>query len=182
MSKFTIVICFTPNNKYLPKGKARVITPNHVNTGSVYNNKIVLYRKEEVLKVLIHELVHLVNDNHNINNIFHPQFASRFCFDRINDADYTLPSETLTEIMASMLNIIFVLGDCKLSKDVFMKSFYEMLRYEIGFGLFQTAKILNYFGFKQYSDFFKKGRCNVKFITINISCILLYNKVGYNKV
>ena len=55
-----IYIYPTPYKKKLPKNKDSILSPSNVNTGFTYNcgNEIVIYRKEEWFKVLIHETIH----------------------------------------------------------------------------------------------------------------------------
>lgn len=54
-------ILLTSAKKFYPKGK--VFSPSNVNTG-YSSDKVVVYRKEEWFKVLIHELFHFLNHEH----------------------------------------------------------------------------------------------------------------------
>lgn len=53
-------VFLTKLKKKLP-GKDQDLTPFHVNTGYTYSDIIVIYRKEELFKVLIHEMTHFLH-------------------------------------------------------------------------------------------------------------------------
>ena len=94
--------------KYLPKNKGDIIDITHVNSGSctIYdrkdmNGEIYIWRKEELLKVLLHELLHSTkvdyHFNHNIDKLVKNKFNIN---DNIN------VNESYTEILATLFHHI----------------------------------------------------------------------------
>jgi hypothetical protein len=92
--------------KRLPRRKGSSLTPDHVNSGLTYLNgeyggvRILLYRVEEMEKVLCHELIHLyeaveINDPkfQTINLMWQKEFG----------VDVNL-NEALTELLATVLH------------------------------------------------------------------------------
>jgi hypothetical protein len=177
-------IYLTDNKKKLPS-KGTSITADNVNSGYTNFTNIVLYRKEEILKVLVHELAHAVNIDGDFSVRFGKEFDSQFCFDSIQQrTKTTLPSETLTELIAGVFNIIFVIAESKgsLSRTDFLYKFYKLLEYEVTFSLFQTAKILVHFGFDNYSQFFNNKKCDKKVLqkTHVVSYYIIRSIILYN--
>ena len=58
--RFTLNYISTKCKKKLPTTKNKILGPNEINSGLsfIYENKIYIWRKEEFLKVFIHELFH----------------------------------------------------------------------------------------------------------------------------
>ena len=110
-----------PSNykKILPKTK--IITKDTINSGMTISNneningKIYIWRKEELLKVLLHELVH------------------SFKLDR----DDPIPVEAYTELRALIANIYLEL----LERNIPLSYFHKLYNYEKQFGLEQSKKI-----------------------------------------
>lgn len=74
---FSLHIYLTDYKKSLSRGS---YTPEGVNSGSTdRNNSIVIWRKEDILKILIHEIIHLlgfdnVEDNEDIINHYNEKY------------------------------------------------------------------------------------------------------------
>ena len=119
-----LVLCFCLNeidnkekktfnlNLFLLKEKKKVemskfnhnITPDHINSGFSYhdenNMKIVIYRKEEWIKVFLHECMHAFNmDFHKENIIFKTIFKETFFI----NSDF-LVYESFVEFWAKIIN------------------------------------------------------------------------------
>ena len=48
--------------KYLPCSDCeKKLTSININSGLSYENNIIIYRKEELLKVLVHEMIHILD-------------------------------------------------------------------------------------------------------------------------
>jgi hypothetical protein len=128
--KLFLIIIPTTSYKYLPLDKNIEIGPLHVNSGSTVfinntnnkNNKdnkdkvILLWREEELDKVLIHELIHYYKLDNGINK-----------------RDY---QEAYTELMAVIL--------LKLIDSKTYNNFNESLKTEIEFSTYQLAKLIKY--------------------------------------
>jgi hypothetical protein len=107
----SIIIYDINENKQLPKKKNSIIGPGNCNSGYCNvikelnkNGSIVLYRNEELLKVLIHESIHAnFIDFEIIVNQEHQNMDKKIC------TDYNiLLNETFTETFACLLNCIFI--------------------------------------------------------------------------
>jgi hypothetical protein len=140
-------------NKYETIGK------HHVNSGLTsykitqdvtccLDNHILIWRKEEMLKVYIHELIHYFKIDSKVN--FSIDFNSIFCLaSEVN----ILPNEAYTDFIAIILNSIVYSFSNKLDLK-------NNLINDIKFSLFQTAKILHYFKFEKWDDF-QNSNCNL---------------------
>lgn len=75
---FSLHIYLTDYKKSLSRGS---YTPENVNSGSTdRNDTIIIWRKEDILKVLIHEIIHLlgfdnVEDNEDIINYYNEKYG-----------------------------------------------------------------------------------------------------------
>lgn len=126
----------------------KIFTVNSVNSAEINFriNSIRIFRKEELLKVLYHELLHLYDFDANYNNI-----SNQRRWDELwaVDTKKLLMYETITETFAELLNLIVNFGvSC------------ENYEKEIEFGLGQTAKILYLSGFTSIEEFLDKNKTN----------------------
>ena len=172
-----IFIYDVPINKQLDSSD--IFLPVHINSGySIpYTGKIVIFRKEELYKVLIHELLHIfhfeINEPSNDCGIYCSLYSIT--------SDVILVNEAVVELYAVIFNtILFTL---KMYKKININKITEILNIELHFNLYQIAKILNHSKFKSFDDFLCKN-CNNNFIKqkktniisyILIKTILLFN-------
>ena len=147
------------------KKKYKYIGPKEINSGCTvftnsYPNRISLWRKEELGKVIIHELIHSLElENKSLLNLYK-------YFD-INEDIIIRTFETYVEIIAQLINLILIVNDDKkyTLKKIRKKSlknnklefnkFKELLKIEILWSYFQCAKVLNYFEYDKIEDFYK---------------------------
>ena len=118
---------------------------NTINVNSAVTNSIdiIIYRKEELLKSIFHELIHF----HNLDFRNIPSEIITYLIKTHNiksDNNYLL-YECVTEAMANILNNIFI------SKNI--KEFTNNLQHEILFSTLQIAKILNICNFNYWDEF-----------------------------
>ena len=113
-----------PSNykKLVPKTK--LITIDDINSGSTTtyfnsndNGVICIWRKEEILKVLVHEIIHSFK----------------------LDKNYPNPLEAYTELKALLANIYLELLERKIP--LTNKNINNLIKYEMMFGIEQTQKI-----------------------------------------
>lgn len=142
------VIIFLSNCK--KKFMGNKITPLSMNSGStIYNIYASVWRKEELEKVLIHELLHYIrcdffyNDigydtiNNNILNIFN--------IDGVNN-----PNESYNETVAGIINMCY--------KSITLnKNLNDIYINELNFLYLQSAKLIYYFNGYNISDLFNKN-------------------------
>ena len=130
-----------------PPREIKFIGSKEVNSGcntfSNKGNKVSIWRKEELPKVLIHELIHSLSlERHNDYDILQ-QFVYKY-FDVKIDNNLNL-FECYVEIMADIVNIMIDGGGKK------------YFRLELIHCVFQVGKILNYFGYTTWEEFYREG-------------------------
>lgn len=161
------------------------LTVDNINSGYTTGgcsevNKIVIFRKEEWFKVLIHELFHNMGLDFACMN--HTD-ADKLIFNliKLKKNDIRL-YESYTECWANILNTVFLaFFDTKIKKnyDIMLTKIEKMTQNEICFALFQLKKVLNHYNLK-YNEIYKANN-NYKENTHVISyymikLIFLYNK------
>jgi hypothetical protein len=127
-TKINIYSFLSDRKKKFPKDS--FYTPYHVNTAySIAKTEIVMFRKEEYEKVLIHELIHfykldIYDRQSQLINKF-PKFNFRFN-----------PNEAYTDFFAIILHILYV-------NHITNISLKKLIKIELGFINHQAKKILN---------------------------------------
>ena len=140
-----LVLCMTPQKKL--KTNNTFLGPENINSGSTYSNqKVFIWRYEEVYKVLIHELIHFFKFDHDIfmKNL---HTDNKHCIkgeDRENEA--------YTESFALIIHTYLLSKFLK-------KSFFELIAYEINFSLFQCKKIMKFYRIKDIKEIINKLSC-----------------------
>ena len=116
----------------------KIIGPKEINSGftTTGKNEIVIFRNEEILKVLIHEIIHLfkLDDKINFNKNLTDSIIDLL---HIQNGDWVRPSEGIVELLANIYNIAF---------NVLEKggTFYEYLYIEATHSIIQSSRILKY--------------------------------------
>ena len=130
-----------------------LLTYDNINSGyteflSKTKKKIVIFRQEELQKVLVHELIHCfdldllsknVSLNLNILNYF-----------KVNPHDTFEINEAYTDFWAILINCLL---ECMIEHKQFISYFKKKFELERKFTLFQTAKILLLLGFNNIEEF-----------------------------
>jgi hypothetical protein len=115
----------------------------NVNTAVTNGRDIIIYRQQELLKSIFHELIHF----HNLDFRQIPNSIIQYLIKTHNiksDNEYLL-YECVTEAMANILNNIFLSSN--------IKNFIYNLQNEILFSTLQVVKILNVCGYKKWNEF-----------------------------
>lgn len=177
-----IFYCDIKKEHYFNKS---VIDYENMNSGLSYNNNIILFRKEEILKVFIHELLHIFElDNlHDDSNIKLSQII------KINS--HNLFNEAYIEFVAIILHTMYF--SCLFSENYSIMNYYFkiFINYEINFSLIQLVKFLHIYNM-EFLDFFKKNNYSentntfsyiyLKFLLIFQYNYFLNNIISYNKI
>ena len=123
--------------------------PDNINSGlTLPGHYIILFRKEEMIKVLFHELIHYLDlDMRNY------QKELFFLYDKVNlKADIINPNEGYTEILALILLNIWESN----YKNIKINNFLEKkLNFELYWSFIQITKILKFFNYKSFDKLFK---------------------------
>jgi hypothetical protein len=117
----------------------------NVNSGSsISGHELMVWRREELNKVLIHELIHYLDID-----IKHEEDLDEIIKYNIGKIHYpVLINETITEMHAQFLHTIFITS--KLSNDYF-NNFKIIYQYEQIFSWYQFSKIMNFYNIHSFS-------------------------------
>lgn len=143
--KINLIIFVGNQKKFLTY--ENYICEDNTNSGcNIKDVEIVIWRMEEIYKVLLHELIHYTgidfsNKSDEMKKIFDDNF-NILGFDNV--------FESYTETLAVILNSVVI-------SELLNISFDKVITYEIKFSLFQVAKICVFFGIKDFEDLFNKN-------------------------
>jgi hypothetical protein len=143
-----IVVILTDFTKCLPENEEEILTNHNVNSGMSDSKNIVIWRTEEIKKVLIHELIHH----------YHLDFGFQICSGssecsknemklyknyKLKNKNKIIINEAITETLAMIINCLTNNND----------NLIKSLVYETWHSFIQVSKILNHFGFKKIDEF-----------------------------
>lgn len=141
-----IKLYLTPFKKIAPKNYNNILGINEINSGyssigCQKNTNIVIYRKEEWFKVLVHELMHNLNLDFATSNITKSK-VKLFELLQLN-IKYEI-TETYAEIWARLINIAIAANIKTSDYNRYVLLFQNLLEKEIIFSLQQASKILKF--------------------------------------
>lgn len=115
----------------------------NINSGLSSNNYIIMWRREEIFKVLIHELIHFLNidiKHSNIDNIINY---------KIGNINYPiLINEAITELQAQLFHTLYIITINNNNNLIeLIKIFYNL---EQLFSLYQFSKIMNFYSINSF--------------------------------
>lgn len=152
-----IYLYFTDLQKELPTSNVEILDQNNINTAFTstcpVNSEIIVFRKEEWFKVLIHETFHnfaLDFSDMNVNEC-HKKILSIF---KVKSSVNLY--ESYTEFWAEIINGVFcsfLILKNKNNYKEFLKILEFILNFEKTHSYFQLVKILNFMGLK-YKDLY----------------------------
>lgn len=160
-----IVIYFTDINKCL-NDDGDVLGFNAINSAFYYGNneeqELVIYRQQELFKILIHELQHFYRFDltnfeeketaYGLNDVVEKTYNVKRTDDK-----FLNPNEAYAEMNATVLNTIF--SNLSFTKENLINNFYiEML-----FSLYQISKLFNYEKIENSLSIYKNRAHNVVF-------------------
>lgn len=143
--KIKFIFFDTPLKKELNQ-ESKYLSSQHVNSGaSLSGSYLMIWRREEITKVLIHELIHYLNIDlkydKNINKII-----------KNNIGAYKYPiliNESITEILTQFLHSVYISIYQKGSLLDNVKTIYN---YEQIFSWYQFSKIMNFFNISNFNQ------------------------------
>ena len=162
-SKIDLKIWLSLVKKELPNknklNNMRYLGAKEINSGcttftGTLPNKVSLWRQEEVRKVMIHELIHSVElEEHN--NLYDFEEFIYGHFDIRRELNNLTFFENYVELWGNIINILIIVYDKKnnVSK---LSNFLDLLERELYWVLFQVAKILVFFDYDRFEDFYFK--------------------------
>lgn len=177
-----IDLYFTKQKKKIGQ-HINLLGPHEVNSGltSWGNiNKIIIFREEEMNKLLIHELIHYCKlDFHNVDFPYLTNY-------NINPKTKIILNESYTETLANIINCICSSYEYQEREN---RQLFELyLNYETKYSVYQCAKILLLYGFQNYEEFNTPydGKSRFQqttsvFSYFIVKCALLYNIYSLDK-
>ena len=184
-----IYLYLTNHKKTMPNNSIDVLSSNNCNSAVTFacseNGKLLIYRKEEWKKVLIHELFHSLCLDFSAINYDNLRNQVKLLFKV--ESDYEL-SESYSEFWATIINSCFIsyeLLDDKNNYSEFLLYVKFCLNLELTFSLFQMIKVLNHMNMtydmlykndkvSKYSKLFYKENTNVFCYYIIKTILLVY--------
>jgi len=175
----------TPFKKSLPCKKHSMcnksIGPDNVNSGYNYLNNIVIYRKEEIKKLLIHEMIHLLDidikyEDDKIKSLFVKKICNK------NTREFLL-NESYVETWACIINIFLTQYESNVYKKNHkydFKLYLERFKKEKMASLYYGSKILHYYNFNTLQSVLKKNnKCSSMFIEdTNVFCYFIIKMIN----
>ena len=156
------IIMYLSNHKKLIDFKSKEpLGINEVNSGvsTIYKYRdyqtIVVFREEECLKVLIHELIHAYDkDDKDYKN---PEVENEI--DCVKDTlELNEAYVEFNECIYNSISIILEKNNYNFDKELFQ----NMMKKEINHGIKQVAKILKYYKYENINEFIKPRVKNYK--------------------
>ena len=159
----TISLFRTPFKKVLPKSTHIIVGPNHVNTAVTFhckkNNSIVVFRKEEMFKTCIHEMLHALGlDWYEMPNTKLKEKMKRLYKIKSN---MDTP-EAYVEFWGCILNSCFssyFLSNKNLEEYLLFVEYF--LEFEKIYSLYQINKILRFMTMS-YTDLYKNNVSSIQ--------------------
>lgn len=138
-----LILFLSSAKKLFPKHNT-MLTENNINSADTHTFDpplIRIYRSEEMIKVLMHELIHATNCDKLIDSTIRHKFNVNCPLKVV---------ETITETFAEFFN-------CVLYSHINKIDLATVLEKEINFGFKQTAHILTHFNFISVDDFLESN-------------------------
>jgi hypothetical protein len=143
------LINYTGKKKLPPKNS--LLTSEHINSGVTFRisdtySKIIVYRQEEMPKVLLHEIIHGINVDFDYIDISHEESLMKlFC----KESKLTI-NETLTDSLTCLLNtIIYTMFENRHNPKKFLKRVRANWRKEYSFMKAQCYKITSHMDYSE---------------------------------
>lgn len=156
-----LYVVLSPYKRFIPVKKC--ISPEHINGGytSTSGGNIYVIRSEEYSKVMIHEIIHHVN-NINQNSYKLDEIIELKRAFNISERTLVIPNEAIVELWATLLTCAFISFEFKVS----LKTLLDL---ETQYSIIQSKKVLQKQGTKVWEEK-TNSYCYIIFKTI-----LLYN-------
>ena len=159
-----IYIFLTSLQKRLPFSNVHILSETHVNSAftssCTRSSEIVVFRKEEWFKVLIHETMHNLGlDFSDMENVACNEFILTL-FPVKSDVNlYEAYTEFWAETMNSLFCSFFILKD-KNDASSFLRVSEFFINMERVYSFFQLAKVLDFMGL-QYKNLYGKDKTSI---------------------
>jgi hypothetical protein len=149
-----------------------IITTEHVNGGLNYvgTGKIEIFRKEEIVKVLCHELAHDYKLDCDMIDNFDPQIVKKF------KIKTTIVEQSINEGYTEFIGLIHHIAILNYYTNIHIWLLYH---YEKIWSLYQVCKILTHYKMKRFEDIytteFKQGTNVFSYYIVKFFILYKYN-------
>jgi len=150
--------------KIFPYDKKEMIKTDNINSAvtlvtSLKNGNIILYRKEEILKVLIHELIHSNLGDYKLIMSRHPK---KYIFNNLFCINYPIEiNEAYTESIATMIYIFYKnIINIHIKSNPFFNDLDKMFERELKYSSYICSRIFKHYDLKSIKDIIKKNGHN----------------------
>lgn len=144
-NKLDISLYLTDLKKVFPEDQ--VFTSLYVNSGSTLpGERLTIWRKEELTKVLIHELIHYYRIDFRQTPEIETFIRNNF---NISNNSPIRTYEGYVETLAIILHSLYFTQD--------MNKFQNLINLEMSFSYYQLSRILKFIGCSSIEDFLKSG-------------------------
>lgn len=155
LKSLDIDIFLLESKKYLPSNKGKIISIDNVNSGCTVigggeNNKVYIWRIEEVKKVLVHELIHAlaIDDCLVDDTAAERRLVAMFSYCPPNKKSNLF--EAYVEFWANVINALFIMA----SRDERISALGAYLSKETEHSFKQCSKILRYYNIYEFEDIY----------------------------
>ena len=176
-----MIIYETPFKKYMNCHNNKVcnnLNTNNVNSGLSYYNNIIIFRKEELLKLVLHEMIHILDvDIKNENIKDKEKITDLYCVNNTN----LLINESYVETWATIINVFLILYEKKTIK---YDLFHKYLKDELTFGLYQSSKLCKYYNINKFESLHKiNNKCD-KYLSddVNVFSYHILKTINLNNI
>ena len=149
-----IHLYYSHKKKLFPKKNTRFTTQN-TNSAVTDSVDIVIFRKEELLKSILHELIHF----HQIDNIIYPNHLVQELINthHISNKNPYYIRESVTEVLTTLFNAGFICyqKNNNLSIKALLKHYKTTILNEMIHNSIQVAKIMKNLSMSSFEEFCK---------------------------
>ena len=138
------------------------LSHNNVNSGLSYLNNIVIFRREEMLKLLIHELIHALDIDNKYETIQDKKKILELY--NINNTNF-LVNESYVETWAVIINIFLVLHEKKMykTKEEGFILFRKYIKKEIIHSFQQCSKLCKFYNIDDFNKIYRRNKNTIKY-------------------
>lgn len=152
--------------KQFPTKKGEMLKEINCNSGLSYvgNYYMMVYRREEYKRVMIHELIHSFMGDYSLIDVeYNEKLSEYFCLK--NDENINI-NETYTETLATIINLIFVSLETN-------QNLNKMFEIELSYSILVLTSILMHYNYKDINEL-KRENKNCKLLLQQTSVFNYY--------
>jgi len=162
--KVTVHLCLLPDKKIIRKNQTK-ITQLNVNSGSNHfsdtESEICIFRREEAIKVIFHEIIHSLRCSQLGS---HEEITERLCQKYNLGSKDILVDESYTEMWAKILNCYFISSLTNSSTK--FQHFSTLLALEQEFSIYQANKVKQFIRSSKQKDLDKDTHVSAYYLVV----------------